>query len=31
VGEWNSGEFSGENGEWVGGKLDSSVVRLLNV
>jgi hypothetical protein len=28
--EWNSGYFIGENSECVGGKVDSSVLRLMN-
>jgi hypothetical protein len=30
VGEWNCGEFSGENDECLSGTLDSSVVRMLS-
>jgi hypothetical protein len=30
VGELNIGYFSGENGEWVRGTVDSAVVRLVS-
>jgi hypothetical protein len=30
VGEWYSGYFSGENGEWVSGTVDSSVARMVS-
>jgi hypothetical protein len=29
VDDWNSGEFSGENVEWVCETVDSSVVRFV--
>jgi hypothetical protein len=28
--EWNSGQFSGENGECLSGTVDSSVVRIVS-
>jgi hypothetical protein len=30
VGEWKSGYCSGENGEWVSGTVDSSLVRMVS-
>jgi hypothetical protein len=30
VGEWNSGYFRVENVEWVSGKVDSAVVRMVS-
>jgi hypothetical protein len=30
VGEWKSGYFTGEKGEWVSGTLDISLVRMVS-